>query len=229
VADAKIVNYVDQLAEFYRLMYAEIYLKTSVMLTERYVQRMIGMLLGLNDHPAVLTEKELVEMTDGELEYTLSHAENTMIRDQFARVITRTQPRPALVFVRYPENYWAGSFPMKYVEAPISLFNHKDLRKPTELYRLERDIEQSLGMPQYSILVAPPVPWRRFMPPEVDFIVDGGQFRTFRDLRQDEYEAQIKAAEHFAALYIATDQEDCHLLNEEQAIRRITEIVMRYA
>lgn len=228
-ADAKIVNYVDQLAEFYRLLYAEIYFKTSVMLTERYVQRMIGTLLGVGEYPAVLTEDELVEMTDGELEYTLSHAKDPVIRAQYARVITRTQPRPAVVFVRYPENYWAGSFPMKYVEAPMSLFNHKDLRKPAELYGIERKIEESLGMPKFSILVAPPVPWRRFMPPEVDFIVDGGQFRTFRDLRSDEYDAQIKAAEHFAALYVATDMENCASLNDPGVVGRISEIVMRYA
>jgi HD superfamily phosphohydrolase len=227
IVDAKIFSQVKLIMQFYRTMYARVYFRTAVLLSERYMQRMISTLLGQNGHDPAFSEAELVEMTDSDLDYHLSHATIPLVREQYDRYMRRHQPMPAIVYQMEPyyEHNWGGGHPVSHIEAPEALFNSKKIRRANILYTLERRIEQEFRLPDHSILAIAPVPARRFEPQNLQFLTDSG-IQSLQHISPEDWDAQVSEAKRYACFYIATPKELCKQVSQPEVAKRIRELII---
>ncbi len=231
VADAKIFEETDSLSKFYGLMYKRVYHRPAVVVTERFEQRMMSIQLGLTGDEAEYTEEELVVMTDSDLDYHMAHSSNPIVREEHQRLTYREQPYPALVFQDSPyhcHNWAGGRHPMRHCEAPMGLLESKQLSDPNVLYRLEREIEQALGLPLHSVLAAAPVQARRFLPKSCLFLTDNQNILSLEEMAPTLWKALTEEAKRHAVFYLCNYKDDCLKLANDAAIRKVTEIVEQY-
>ncbi len=225
VADAKIFSNVMLLLQFYWTMYEKVYFRTAVLLTERFIQRMISVLMGQTGEMPEFTESALVEMTDSDLDYHLSHATNPLVREEYQTYLRREQPMPAVVLQLHPydKQNWVGGHAMRHLPAPHVLFSAPQLRDPRRLYAIERQIEAALGLPNHAVLAVAPVPARRFEPPSIRFLTDSG-IMSLEDMDPTLWNAQREGSKRYARFYIGTYHDYCPVLAE--AAEKVREIVL---
>lgn len=226
VADVKIYDYVKLLMQFYWTMYSRVYYRTQVVTSERYIQRMIATMLGKTGGEPEFTEDELVNMTDSDLDYHLSHSQNPVIQDQYRIYMRRGQPIPAIIFQLEPfhEHNWRGSHAMLHCRAPESVLLTSILQDPMVVDTIERRIEQWANLPENSVLLAPPRSVRRFEPQEIMFLTDSGVV-SLETMDPELWAAQRLQANRYVHCYVATYRDYCQTLSTAAAANKILQII----
>lgn len=226
VVDYKIAQEALLLSEFYRTMYERVYYRTATAASERFIQRLISILLGQTGDPAEFNEDQLTEMTDVDLDYRLAHAKNPLVRQQLARYSRRQQPYPAIIFKvpPYHLNGWMGTHTGVQVEMEASVLEQPELGDPGTLYGIERRIELALNLVPLSVLVVPPLPARRFLPHNYAFKITGG-VGTLSQLRQKRWELGVEDSQSYARLYVCANPELCDRLIIPEAVATVRSIL----
>ncbi|HEY1074442.1 MAG TPA: hypothetical protein VGE59_01935 [Patescibacteria group bacterium] len=224
VADIKIYESVQLLMQLYRTMYSSLYFRTVVLLSERYIQRMISILLGHTGCDPVFSSEELVEMVDVELEYQLRR--NPIVQGHYERHLARQQPMPAIIYQLDPfhKHNWSGDHPVLHTPIEESVLTDKRLRDPRVLLRIEREIEALMGLSEFSVLAVAPVLPRRFEPQNILFLTGDGAV-PLKEISPAWWNAQVEEARRNAILHIGVDREHCALLAQAEVARDVRQIV----
>lgn len=210
-------------------MYDRVYYFDRVVICERFMQRMISMLLGQFEEEPELTEEELLGMIDSQLDYRLQFAKNPIVVGHYQRYLDENIPVAAILLQLdpYQKIHWTPGESITHLSAPDEVFAER-MRKPKLLYQLEREIETALGLPTLSILATPAAPKRRFEPPEILFQTNSG-IEHLRDRDPLEWAATLAKARRHARFYIATDPEFRDKVSNPDVAREVASIVTRYA
>jgi len=229
VADVMIQQLVTSLVNHYWTMYDQCYYVQAVVIVERFMQRMISMLLGQYGGEAEISEDELIGMVDSELDVRLEFAKNPTVSADYQRYLNGEVPTVAILLQLDPHQKanWTPQQTVAHLPAGEEVFAER-MRNPQLLSRLEAEIEKLVGLPGYSVLATPAAPKRRFQPPEIFFQTNGGVIH-FRDLNPIEWSAALAKARAHARFYIATEREHQKKVSDPLTAQAIVEIITRYA
>lgn len=163
--DHEVVEDAKRLIGDYAYMYKRVYLKRRCMRFERMLARMVG--AQLEDG---LSEDELWEMTDGELDGLLSRCQREDVRQTYGRFRSGAYPRTVIAVRPHgTEQYEPGREAARVVGVSPDLFPEKLAAKDAHRLcaLLEKEIAMIVGCPAWTVTVLPPIDRARFRPRDI--------------------------------------------------------------
>lgn len=231
VIELKIINEMMRLQQDYFYMYARVYFKRSCLATKRMLQKMVSLLLQQNE----LTEDELWQMVDGELDAKFFRSKNAVVREMAVSLFHKRRiPKAAVVFRPRPFVYLEaiGKRPIVvHSTTEQELYDLEYLRNPKRALAAEAEIAQALELPEDCVFLVFGAPQKRFNLPDVH-VYDRGQSVG---MISDFFPNHTKALEEFAKSQVAVrictyDDYRAKLAypkNAEMAVHKLFEICSR--
>jgi uncharacterized protein len=187
VIDKKSLEAAKQMQKLYIYMYKEVYLHKSALISQRFIQKMIAMLLSSTK----LDSAELWRLNDMELTALLYTSPDKNIRFLYECYKNRELPSTGLV-IRLKDREFkeriAGK-DIKVIGENIEFFNKLlDHSSPKDLEELEAKVAAILKIPAYKIVIVPTLtPWR-FVPHDILYH-DNGRILSLKDTQKEYFDA----------------------------------------
>ncbi len=187
VIDKKSLEAAKQMQKLYLYMYKEVYLHKSALISQRFIQKMIAMLLKLTaSDPA-----ELWRLNDQELMglvYTHPDKNLKFIYDSYKN---RTLPSTGVV-IRLKDREFKERIAGKKIKVigEDRVFFRKFMKhtSPEDLENLESKIAKLINVPAYKLAIVPTLtPWR-FVPEDILYH-DNGRILSLKDTQKEYFEA----------------------------------------
>src|SRR3989344_9655154 len=187
VIDKKSLEAAKQMQRLYLYMYKEVYLHKSALISQRFIQKMIAMLIGLEK----LEAGELWKMNDKELMALIYTHKNQDLQFLYNSYKNRVLPSAGLVIrlkSREFKERIAGK-EIKVVGEGSEFFQRfMDHASPKDLENLESKIAILVKQPAYKIVIVPTLtPWS-FVPQDILYH-DNGRILSLRDTQKEYFEA----------------------------------------
>ena len=187
VIDKKSLEAAKQMQRLYIYMYKEVYLHKSALISQRFIQKMIAMLIGLDK----LDTRELWRMNDKELMALIYINKNKDLQFLYNSYKNRVLPSAGLVIrlkTREFKERIAGK-EIKVVGEDVKFFqkfmNHAS---PHDLESLESKVAALVKQPAHKIVIVPTLtPWR-FVPQDILYH-DNGRILSIKDTQKEYFEA----------------------------------------
>ena len=187
VIDKKSLEAAKQMQRLYIYMYKEVYLHKSALISQRFIQKMIAMLIGLEK----LEAGELWKMNDKELMALIYTHKNKDLQFLYNSYKNRVLPSAGLVIrlkSREFKERIAGK-EIKVVGEGSEFFQRfMDHASPKDLENLESKIAVLVKQPAHKIVIVPTLtPWR-FVPQDILYH-DNGRILSLKDTQKEYFEA----------------------------------------
>src|SRR3989344_2638247 len=187
VIDKKSLEAAKQMQRLYMYMYKEFYLHKSALISQRFIQKMIAMLIGLEK----LEAGELWKMNDKELMALIYTHKNKDLQFLYNSYKNRVLPSAGLVIrlkSREFKERIAGK-EIKVVGEGSEFFQRfMDHASPKDLENLESKIAVLVKQPAHKIVIVPTLtPWR-FVPQDILYH-DNGRILSLKDTQKEYFEA----------------------------------------
>lgn len=187
VIDKKSLEAAKQMQRLYIYMYKEVYLHKSALISQRFLQKMIQMLIQLNK----LDPSELWKLTDNELLALIYTNKNEDLTFLYTCYKNRSLPRTGLV-IRLKNREFKERIAGKKIKVigEDSEFFEKLMSRatPEDLERLESKIGNLIKVPAHKIVIVPTLtPWR-FVPQDILYH-DNGRILSLKDTQKEYFEA----------------------------------------
>lgn len=191
VIDKTIIDEVMQAQRAYAYMYGAVYWAKKCLIAERCLQKMLMRLIRIGE---VSREQIWESDDDSELDGMLREAKDPVVQDMWQSFRYHRLPKTAVVVCSpgYAAEHEAVHKPIVACEVPQAQLNALEcLQKPDCADRAEEDLAAMLEVPAELVVLTPPKPAHRFLPPDID-IFDGrlGQkVGSLQSCRPDHYQA----------------------------------------
>lgn len=187
VIDKKSLEAAKQMQKLYLYMYKEVYLHKSALISQRFIQKMIAMLLKLTEFdPAelwCLNDQELMGLV-----YTNPDENLKFLYDSYKN---RTLPSTGVV-IRLKDREFKERIAGKKIKVigEDKVFFQKFMKhtSPEDLENLESKIANLINVPAHKVIVVPTLtPWR-FVPEDILYH-DNGRILSLKDTQKEYFEA----------------------------------------
>ncbi|MEX0877457.1 MAG: HD domain-containing protein, partial [Candidatus Spechtbacterales bacterium] len=226
--DEKAIENAKALQDFYVKMYKVVYLRKNSAIAQRMVQRMT---YGLLQHEH-LTENEFWALTDFGLMGLLENTTRDSVREQMQYFMQRDLPKTAVAlkvdkFAEIERRKDKAQVIFGVSEDQIeSLLRHEVFSKPSELRKLEKEIEKIAGLPKRSVLVVPSSSSERFVAKDIDIYVHGGSNAKLSDYFGEHFHAMEEEGKSYSTIRICTYAEYREKLSTEKTAEEIKEYLL---
>ena len=187
VIDKKSLEAAKQMQKLYLYMYKEVYLHKSALISQRFLQKMIAMLMALSK----LDPAELWRLNDKELTGLVFTHPDKNLKFLYTSYISRVLPRTGLV-IRLEDREFKERIAgkdikvigeeMRFFEKFMKHSSSKDLEE------LEARIAREIKVPAHTIVVVPTLtPWR-FVPEDILYH-DNGRILSTKATQKEYFEA----------------------------------------
>ena len=200
VIDKKSLEAAKQMQRLYIYMYKEVYLHKSALISQRFIQKMMAMLINY-DH---LDTSELWRMNDQEMMGLISGNKNQDLRSLYNFYKDRDLPSTGVV-IRLKNREFkeriAGK-KIKVIGEDFKFFeNFIGRSSPEDLELLESKIAKLIKMPPHKVVVVPTLsPWR-FVPEDILYH-DNGRILSLKNTQKEYFEALRYEMNDYMALRI---------------------------
>ncbi len=227
VIDGKILHETLMLQNWYAYMYDRVYLRKSSLILQRLMQKMVAELFKEG-----LTEDELWQMVDGDLDTRLKSSQNPVIKNLWQRFMTRSQHRVAISIKLQPFRYEEGISGKHLNVFGVSrktMKNLSDLKNHKKLEEVEQKIAEIAQLPAESILLVPVVTPERFIPKDINVLIGNSKIESLKKLRPRHYRSLKEKAESYSTIRVATFEENREKLASPKLARRIRDTIIEFA
>lgn len=200
VIDKKSLEAAKQMQKLYIYMYKEVYLHKSALISQRFLQKMISILIKL----VKFDEANLWRMNDKELMAHIYMSNDEALKFLYESYKDRNLPSTGLV-IRMKDR----EFKERIAGKDIKVFG-EDLEfferfmkhaSPKDLEDLETKIAKLVGVPAYKIVIVPTLtPWR-FVPQDILYH-DDGRILSLKDTQKEYFEALRSEMSDYMAIRI---------------------------
>lgn len=187
VIDKKSLEAAKQMQKLYLYMYKEVYLHKSALISQRFLQKMVAMLIDLDK----LDPSKLWLMNDQELIALVYTNKDKKIKFLYECYRNRDLPRTGLV-IRLKDREFKERIAGKNIRVigEGKEFFKKFMKhtSPKDLERLESLVGQLIGQPAHKIMIVPTLtPWR-FVPEDILYH-DNGRVLSTKDTQKEYFDA----------------------------------------
>ena len=181
VIDKKSLEAAKQMQKLYLYMYKEVYLHKSALISQRFIQKMIEMLLKLTK----TSPAELWRLNDSELMALIYTNPDKNLKFLYDAYKNRTLPSTGLV-IRLKDREFKERIAGKDIkvigEDKIFFESFMKHASPADLEKLESKVGKLIGVPAHQIVIVPTLtPWR-FVPEDILYH-DDGRILSLKDRR----------------------------------------------
>ena len=187
VIDKKSLEAAKQMQKLYLYMYKEVYLHKSALISQRFIQKMISMLIGLSGtDPA-----ELWRLNDQELMALIYTHQDQNLKFLYDSYNNRTLPSTGVV-IRLNDKKFKERIAGKKIKVigENKEFFQKFMKhtSPNDLENLESRVAKLIAVPAHKIVIVPTLtPWR-FVPEDILYH-DNGRILSLKDTQKEYFEA----------------------------------------
>jgi uncharacterized protein len=200
VIDKKSLEAAKQMQKLYLYMYKEVYLHKSALISQRFLQKMISMLIKLTD----LDEAELWRMNDKELMALVYTNSDPNLKFLYNSYNNRALPSTGLV-IRLKDREFKERIAGKNIK--VIGENKKFFQKfmkytsPEDLEKLESKIAKLINVPGYKVVIVPTLsPWR-FVPEDILYH-DNGRILSLKKTQKEYFEALNSEMSDYLAIRV---------------------------
>src|SRR3990167_11092373 len=200
VIDKKSLEAAKQMQRLYMYMYKEFYLHKSSQISQRFLEKMIAILIKLDK----IDPSKLWLMNDQELLAHIYMHKNSVLQFLYQSFKTRNMPKTGLV-IRLKNRQSKERISGKKIKVigEDKLFFEKFAKRSSfvEIEKLESLIGQALKVESYKIVVVPMItPWR-FVPEDI-FYHDDGDIFSLKKTHPDYFKAMKQEADDYVAVRV---------------------------
>lgn len=206
-ADISIIDEVMQTQRFYVYMYGRVYWRKTCLIAERFFQKILGRVLSLGE----LACDRVLEMGDNQLDAAIFSCTDPVVQEQWWRFQERKFPKQAVVLSANSTAVLeaASSKPTVVNVVDQAQLNALEcLQQQAAAEKVESEVAQLLGIPVSAVVITPPKPPHRFLPPDIP-ITDGRRrlIETLYQLRPKHYESLHELAVTHTAVRVCVYEE----------------------
>ena len=200
VIDKKSLEAAKQMQKLYIYMYKEVYLHKSALISQRFLQKMMSMLIDLEK----MDSAELWRMNDKELMALVYTNKNKNLQFLYNSYRDRDLPSTGLV-IRLKNREFkeriAGK-DIKVVGENAEFFQRfMKHSSPRDLEKLESKVAELIKIPAHKIVIVPTLtPWR-FVPEDILYH-DNGRILSLKDTQKEYFEALKSEMSDYMAVRI---------------------------
>lgn len=219
VIDKKSLEAAKQMQKLYLYMYKEVYLHKSALIAQRFLQKMVAMLIGLEK----IDSSKLWLMNDKELMALVYVHPDEKLQFLYESYKTRNLPRTGLV-VRLKTREFKERIAGKEInvigEGREFFEKFMKFTSPKDLEKLEARIGALINIPAHKVVVVPTLtPWR-FVPEDILYH-DEGRILSLKDTQKEYFESLRSEMADYMAVRVCIVG-DRNLINKNsQKILRI--------
>lgn len=228
VIDSKIISEVAEAQRFYVYMYNRVYGRKSCLITTRFLQKMIRLLLQEQE----ISSQKLLECVDSELDALLFNSSTALVKHLFRRLLERRFPRVAIALHSFgsPAGERLPEKPMymyRLHQTAIDLLT--GLSSLERMEQLEAGIAEIAGLPGYAVTITLATSSQRFVPPDITVSEASQPIGTLRQLRPHHYASLREIAESRAVLRVCVFDEYRAKLASPPLAQKIIEYILAQA
>src|SRR3989338_6241924 len=200
VIDKKSLEAAKQMQKLYLYMYKEVYLHKSALISQRFLQKMVAILMNLEK----FNPSKLWELNDNEmlaLIYTSKYEDLHFLYNCFKnRVLPRTGLVIRLKNREFKERI-AGK-KIKVIGEDLKFFEKLMGRaSPKDLEKLESKVAKLVKVPVHKVVIVPTLtPWR-FVPQDILYH-DNGRILSLKDTQKEYFEALKSEMSDYLAIRV---------------------------
>jgi HD superfamily phosphohydrolase len=187
VIDKKSLEAAKQMQKLYIYMYKEVYLHKSALISQRFLQKMVSMLIEIDN----LDARELWMMNDKELMAHVYINPDERLKFLYECYKNRNLPSTGLVVrlkTREFKERIAGKNIRVVGEGREFFERFMKFAGPVELEKLESKIAEIIKIPTHKVVVVPTLtPWR-FVPQDIPYH-DDGKILSLKDTQKEYFES----------------------------------------
>lgn len=200
VIDKKSLEAAKQMQKLYLYMYKEVYLHKSALISQRFIQKMISMLVGLSK----LDLAELWRLNDQELMSLIYTHPDKNLKFLYDSYKNRTLPSTGVV-IRLKDREFRERIAGKRIKVigEDEAFFQKFMKRtfPNDLENLESRIANLIDVPAYTVVIVPTLtPWR-FVPEDILYH-DNGRILSLKDTQKEYLEALKSEMSDYLAIRV---------------------------
>lgn len=200
VIDKKSLEAAKQMQRLYIYMYKEVYLHKSALISQRFLQKMVSMMLEREK----LDPSNLWRMNDKELIALIYKNPDKKIQFLYDSYKNRNLPRAGLV-IRLKNREFKERIAGKEIKV---IGEDKNFFKrfmkhstPSDLEQLESMVGQPIRVPAHKIVIVPTLtPWR-FVPEDILYH-DNGRIMSLKDTQREYFEALKAEMDDYMAIRV---------------------------
>lgn len=174
MVDLKALDSAIEIQRAYIFFYRNVHLGKSPYIIQRFLQKLIYQLLNLPKDSGGITEDDLWGMVDGDLLYRLRDSKNEIIKNGMIIFDNGEEQVPKTVLAIRPigqgwrERKAGKQISVKEVDSDF-FDNFSKRSKPRDLAEIERIIANTLGIPEWEVVVSHIAEKNRFVPKDITF------------------------------------------------------------
>lgn len=200
VIDKKSLEAAKQMQRLYIYMYKEVYLHKSALIAQRFLQKMISILIYINK----LNPSELWKLTDNELMALIYTSKNKDLNFLYNCYKNRILPSTGLV-IRLKDREFKERIAGKKIRVigEDTRFFEKFMKhaSPQDLEELESKVGKLIKTSSHKIVIVPTLtPWR-FVPQDILYH-DNGRILSLKDTQKEYFEALKSEMSDYLAVRI---------------------------
>jgi HD superfamily phosphohydrolase len=226
--DEKAMDDAKTLQDFYIKMFKSVYLRKNPVIAQRIMQKMLLELIQTEN----IQEQELWAMTDFGLLGRLENSEHPRLQNIVKRFLRRDWYKTAVAVkiedfagIEKRKDKAQTLFGISEGEM-LKLSKSEKLLKPSELLKVEIQIEQMLNLPEQSVLVVPPASLERFTPQDIDIYVAGESPAKLSDYFPNHYRSMEEEGKSYMTMRVCTFPEHREKLSELKIAEEIKEYLL---
>ncbi|OGM96582.1 MAG: hypothetical protein A3B86_00735 [Candidatus Yanofskybacteria bacterium RIFCSPHIGHO2_02_FULL_38_22b] len=200
VIDKKSLEAAKQMQRLYIYMYKEVYLHKSALISQRFLQKMIAILMNLEK----FNPSKLWELNDNEMLALIYTSKNEDLHFLYNCFKNRVLPRTGLV-IRLKNREFkeriAGK-KIKVIGEDLKFFEKLMGRaSPKDLEKLESKVAKLVKVPVHKVVIVPTLtPWR-FVPQDILYH-DNGRILSLKDTQKEYFEALKSEMSDYLAIRV---------------------------
>lgn len=223
VVDEKAIDNAKTMQEFYAKMYKTVYLRKNSAIAQRMIQKMTLAML----HTEPMSEEDFWNLTDFGLLGLFENSPNATVKQLYWRFTSRNLPRTAVALV-LPQFAKLGHRRDKAQqilpvdeEAMNALVAADDLMAASQLHEIEEEIQKIAGLPDYSVLIVPPVSSERFRPKDITIVRDDSKLAKLSDYYPEHFHALEEEGKSYMVVRVCTFAEHREKLAEPAVAEKV--------
>lgn len=187
VADIKIMAEVEHALSAYVYMYDRVYLRKSVLIACRFLQKIVAREMACGD----LQEEHIWQLTDEEMNACLARSQLESVRKMFLRLKQRRWPKVGVIITAdegHGYDRLAGK-PVARFRMPLAKLQRLDrFQRPQNASMMERKLALVVNVPEEALLVLPVTTPDRFVPEDIDISEGDNIIGTLKRMRPGLYQ-----------------------------------------
>jgi len=219
VIDKKSLEAAKQMQKLYLYMYKEVYLHKSGLISQRFLQKMMALLIDLEK----LDPARLWRMNDKEMMALIYANPDETLRFLYACYINRNFPSTGMV-LRLQDRKFKERIAGKKIKVigEERTFFDKFLKhaSPDDLEQLEIKVAELLHVPSYKIIIVPTLaPWR-FVPEDILYH-DDGKILSLKETQKEYFDALNSEMSDYLAVRVCIVGDRGIIFNNSAQVHRL--------